>query len=132
MEEDQQYMERCLELAAMAASEGESPVGSIIVRDGIVLGEGIEKSKQLKDVTRHAEVMAVLDAVSKHGNCAGATLYTNVEPCMLCSYVIRHHQLARVVFSKLCGELGGTNPQFNLLTTNDISKWGSAPEVIRY
>jgi tRNA(Arg) A34 adenosine deaminase TadA len=130
--QDQQYMDRCLELAALAAAEGESPVGSVIVKDGQIIGEAYEKSKQLKDISRHAEALAVLDAVKKTGSCAGATLYTNVEPCLLCSYMIRHHRIARVVYSKASGELGGTRPPFNLLTTNDIAPWGSAPSVTVY
>jgi tRNA(Arg) A34 adenosine deaminase TadA len=129
---DQQYMDRCLELAALAAAEGESPVGSVIVKDGQIIGEAYEKSRQLKDITRHAEALAVIDAVKKNGSVAGATLYTNVEPCLLCSYVIRHHRIARVVYSKACGELGGTNPRFNLLTADDIKAWGSAPVVSVY
>ncbi len=130
MDHHHPYMQRCLELAGLAAAEGESPVGSVIVKDGKIIGEAYEKSRQLKDITRHAEVLAIMDAVQKTGSCAGATMYTNVEPCLLCSYVIRHHRIAQVVYSKPCGELGGTNPQFNLLTTNDIAAWGDAPMVI--
>lgn len=132
MDKHQQYMQRCFELAALAASEGESPVGSVIVKDGHIIGEGYEQSGQFKDITRHAETLAVLDAVKNEGSCAGAVLYSNVEPCLLCSYVIRHYKIAEVVFSKASGELGGTNPRFNLLTTNDISTWGSAPIVTIY
>lgn len=132
MDQHQQYMKRCLELAALAAKEGESPVGSVVVKNGKIIGEAYEKSKQLKDITRHAEVLAVMDAIKNNGSCNGATLYTNVEPCILCSYVIRHHRIAEVVYSKACGELGGTNPQFNILTTNDISSWGKAPLVVVY
>jgi tRNA(Arg) A34 adenosine deaminase TadA len=130
--DDQQYMDRCLELAALAAAAGESPVGSVIVKDGQIIGEAYEKSRQLTDITRHAEALAVIDAVKKNGSVAGAVLYTNVEPCLLCSYIIRHHRIARVVYSKACGELGGTNPRFNLLTTNDIAAWGSAPFLTVY
>jgi tRNA(adenine34) deaminase len=81
-------------------------------------------------VTRHAEVVAILDALGKGHQLAGAALYSNVEPCLLCTYVIRHHRLARVVYSRAGGELGGTNPKFNLLTTNELSPWGDPPEVI--
>ena len=125
-------MKRCMELATQAASEGESAVGSVIVKNGIIIGEGYEKSKQQKDVTRHAEVVAILDAVTRNGSCAGATLYSNVEPCLLCSYVVRHHKIAEVVFSKYCGELGGTNPKFSILTTSEITTWGEAPAVLTY
>jgi tRNA(adenine34) deaminase len=125
------YMKRCFELAALAAAEGESPVGSVVVKDGIVLGEASEKSKQLKDITRHAEVLAMLDALNKYGTCAGATLYSNVEPCILCSYFIRHHRVAEVVFSKPGGELGGASSQYNLLSAN-ISSWGEVPLITVY
>lgn len=129
MEQHSQYLNRCLELAQEAAAAGESPVGCVIVKDGVIIGEGTEQSRRLKDVTRHAEVVAVLDAVHKHGNCEGATLYSNVEPCILCAYAIRHYKIAHIVFSNYCGELGGTAQPFNILTTDVISKWGAAPTI---
>ncbi|RPE12428.1 nucleoside deaminase [Chitinophaga lutea] len=129
MSEHHPYLQRCLELGAMAAAEGESPVGSLIVKDGTILGEAFEKSRQLKDITRHAEVLAVMDALARHGSCDGATLYTNVEPCILCSYVIRHHKIGKVVFSRYSGELGGAGSRYAILTAEDIVKWGKAPAV---
>jgi tRNA(adenine34) deaminase len=130
MEDHGFYLNRCMELAQQAAQAGESAVGSVVVKDGIIIGEGVEQSRRLKDVTRHAEVVAVLDAVHQHGSCAGATLYTNMEPCILCAYVIRHYQIATVVFTNYCGELGGTAQPFNLLTTDALAKWGHPPTVI--
>lgn len=129
MEDHKVYLDRCLELAAEAAKAGESAVGCVIVKDGVIIGEGTEQSRQHKDITRHAEVVAVLDAVHRHGSCAGATLYSNVEPCILCSYVIRHHRIAHVVFTNYCGQLGGTAQPFNILTTDVISSWGAPPVV---
>lgn len=130
MENHQYYLKRSLELAQQAAQKGESAVGCVVVKDGVIIGEGIEQSRSLKDVTRHAEVTAILDAVQNYGNCTGATLYTNVEPCILCSYVIRHHQISTVIFSNYCGELGGTSEHFPLLTTEKIEKWGAVPDLI--
>lgn len=126
------YMDRCYELAAIAASQGESAVGSVVVLNGEIIGEGYEKSRQLQDVTRHAEVVAILDAVQKRGTCKEAVLYSNIEPCILCSYVIRHHKIASVVFGKYCGELGGTVEKFNILTTNVIKSWEAPPAVHVY
>jgi tRNA(adenine34) deaminase len=131
MNDHELYMQRCLQLAQQAAAQGESPVGCVIVKDGIILGEAFEQSRRLKDITRHAETLAVLNAVKDHGSCEGATLYSNVEPCILCSYVIRHHRLAKVIFSKACGELGGTGPRFAILTA-DMTSWVAPPLVIRY
>ena len=116
-------------LAARAAAEGESPVGSVLVKDGQIIGEGYEKSRQLKDITRHAEVVAILDAVQNTGDIAGSVLYSNVEPCILCSYAIRHYKIAAVVFVNYSGELGGTRAPFNILTTRELHSWGQPPTI---
>ena len=125
-------MNKCHDLAQKAAAEGESPVGSIVVKNGKIIGEGYEKSRQMKDVTRHAEVVALLDALKSTADLSGATIYSNVEPCILCSYVIRHHRIAEVVFERSAGELGGTNPPFNILTTANLKTWGPPPGIITY
>ena len=116
-------------LAKRAAAEGESPVGSVLVKDGQIIGEGYEKSRQLKDITRHAEVVAILDAVQNAGDISGSVLYSNVEPCILCSYAIRHYKIAAVVFVKYSGELGGTRAPFNILTTTELHSWSQPPTV---
>ena len=132
MHEHQKYMRRCYELAEMAAREGESAVGSVLVKDGVIIGEAYEKSRQLKDITRHAEVLALLDALKTNNSLAGSVLYSNVEPCMLCSYVIRHHRIREVVFAKHSGELGGTNPPCNLLTAAHFKSWDAPPVITVY
>jgi tRNA(adenine34) deaminase len=132
MDDHLHFMRRCHELAELAAREGESPVGSVIVKDGVIIGEAYEKSRQLKDITRHAEALAILDARQRGGNLEGATLYTNVEPCILCSYVIRHHRVGEVVFEKYSGELGGTLEPFNVLTTSHFKTWGQPPTIIPF
>lgn len=130
MNDHEFYMQRCLQLAEQAAANGESAVGCVIVNDGVIIGEASEQSRQSNDITRHAETLAVLRAVRNHGSCEGAVLYSNVEPCILCSYVIRHYKIKAVVFSRLCGELGGTGPLFPLLTAH-ITSWGTIPVVTR-
>jgi tRNA(Arg) A34 adenosine deaminase TadA len=128
------FMQRCLQLAAIAQESGESAVGSVVVKGNIILGEGCEESKKLDDVTRHAEVVAMLDAIQKHGKASliGATLYTNVEPCILCSYVIRTYKIAEVIYISPSGELGGTNPSFPLLTSLAFASWQTPPKVTIY
>jgi tRNA(adenine34) deaminase len=130
MKEHQEFMERCIALAEMAAAEGESPVGSIVVKDGKIIGEGYEKSRQLKDITRHAEMVAILDAIKNGADVSGSVLYSNVEPCILCSYAIRHYKISEVVFAKFSGESGGTRAPFNILTTTALGLWGQPPKVV--
>jgi len=123
------YMEQCFALAEKAAAEGESPVGCVIVKNGVVIGTAYEKSRQLKDITRHAETLAVLDALQHTTDLSGSVLYTNVEPCILCSYVIRHYKIGEVVFASRSGELGGTHKPFNILTTDALKSWTEPPKV---
>ncbi len=130
MNTDQYYMQRCLELAQKAKEEGESAIGSIVILEGKIIGEAYEMSRQLKDVTRHAEVLAILDALKYTDNLSQATIYSNVEPCVLCSYMIRHHKMKRVVFLHHCGELGGTSSLFNVLVNDKVHSWSKPPEVI--
>lgn len=132
MSTDNKFMQRCYELAEVAKQEGESPVGSVVVKNGVIIGEASEKSRQLKDITRHAEALAIINALKNAGSVEGATLYTNVEPCLLCSYVIRHHKIAEVVFASHSGELGGTHAPYNLLTADDIASWTAPPAIVVY
>lgn len=126
------FLEQCFRLAEIAADNGESRVGAVIVKDGTVIGEGAEQSRSRNDVTRHAEVVAILDAIERHGPdaCNGATLYSNVEPCILCAYAIRHYQLNRIVYVKRAGEIGAVHGQYPILSTDTIHPWGTPPEII--
>ena len=95
---DADALARCQQLADIAAERHESPVGAVVVHAGTIIGEGIEASKARQDVTCHAEVEAIRAAVQARGrDLSAATLYTTHEPCLLCSYVIRHPRVRRVV-----------------------------------
>ena len=127
---DADYLARCDALAQIAASRDESPVGSLIVVGDSVIGEGIEASKARRDVTCHAEVEAIRAAVGTHGrDLPTATLYTTHEPCLLCSYVIRHHRIARVVIRRAVQDVGGATSRLPVLTTRDVASWGPPPLI---
>ncbi len=124
------FLQRCEELAALAAQSQESPVGSVVVLDGQIIGEGIEAGKAKQDITCHAEVEAIRDAVKKYGkDLSAATLYTTHEPCILCSYVIRHHRIGRVVIQHAVAHIGGATSAYPILTAKDIPIWGEPPVV---
>lgn len=81
MKLDEQFLFCCDQLAAIAHNQGESPVGSVVVLEGNIVGEGIEAGKGKQDVTCHAEVEAIRQAVKTVGkDLSGATLYTTHEP----------------------------------------------------
>ncbi len=123
---DVAYLRRCLELARRALAAGDLPVGALVVRDGQVIGEGYERTRQRLDPTAHAEVEAIRDACRALGtlDLSGTTLYTTVEPCVLCAYAVRRTQIGRVVFGVKAGILGGATGPYPLLT--DAVPIGSA------
>ena len=64
----EQYMRRCIELAQIAQSRKNTPVGSVVVIDEVIVGEGIEEVPAETNVTGHAEVLARQSAVHQTGN----------------------------------------------------------------
>lgn len=133
MQEDfQYYMNQCLDLAKSALKAGNPPVGALIVLDGKIIGTGIESGKSTGDITNHAEILAVRDAL-KNGysdNLHLARMYTTHEPCIMCSYMIRHHKIAAIIYGTSVPYVGGFTSQFNILSTEDVPKWGNKPQII--
>lgn len=126
------YMAECIVLAKIAKARGDSPVGSSIVRNEKIIGEGIEGGKTHQDIIFHAEIEAIRDAVKYTGtpDLSDCILYTTHEPCIMCSYVIRHHKIGLVVVGITTGEIGGYSSKYPLLLDKEIKKWSSPPEII--
>ena len=98
--ERERWMRLALEQAALAAGQGEVPVGAIVVRDGAVLGRGHNQAITACDPTAHAEIVALRAAAQATSNyrLTEATLYVSVEPCLMCVGAIVHARIATVVF----------------------------------
>jgi tRNA(adenine34) deaminase len=128
----EKYMQRCLELADEAKAHGKAPVGSVIVKEGKIIGEGIEGTEKLPAILAHAEVAAVLQAISNtdSNDLSECTLYTTVEPCFMCSYLIRQTKISKVVFGIRTPGVGGVSSGYPFLPAKDIAKWPSVPLII--
>jgi len=126
------FMLRCIALAHIAKSKGESPVGSVIVRNGEIIGEGIEAGKAHIDITFHAEIEAIRKASQflRSQDLSDCILYTTHEPCIMCSYMIRHTKISTIVSALTTGEYGGFSSQYPLLLDISIHKWGKPPIII--
>lgn len=131
--DDESYMKRCLELARRALARGDAPVGSLLVREGRVVGEGLESVRSQRDPAGHAEISAIRAATVRlnSSNLTGATLYTTVEPCFMCSYVIRQCRVSRIVFGVPVLTVGGSSSRFPILIDPQIDNWGRPPQVRR-
>ena len=131
--EDKWVIERILRLADQARSHGDSAVGCAIARDGVIIAEAFEQVNSAKDVAGHAEILAIrlacqaLDSL----DLTGCTLYTNVEPCWMCSYAIRDTGISEVVLGTAVADIGGVTSRYPILSDPDIAGWGDPP-VIRW
>lgn len=128
---DRRYMRRAIELAQLALDTGDVPVGAIVVRDDRIVGEGIERTYARLDPAAHAEVEALRAACAALDtlDLSGATLYTTVEPCLLCSYAVRQTSIQRVVFGVKTGSLGGVTGPFPLLTDASVFAGREPPSL---
>ncbi|MFT6190315.1 MAG: tRNA(adenine34) deaminase [Oleispira sp.] len=97
---DQNFMKLALEQGRLAYDAGEVPVGAVVVLDGQVIGRGYNKPITSLDPSAHAEVVALRDAALNIGNyrLANAVLYVTVEPCTMCSGLLVHSRIARLVY----------------------------------
>lgn len=128
---DEHFMRRCIELARLALEAGDVPVGAIVVRDDRVIGEGYERTRQRLDPAAHAEVEALRAACATLDtlDLPGATLYTTVEPCVLCAYAVRQTRIQRVVYGVKAGSLGGATGPYPLLVDAASFPDREPPEV---
>lgn len=129
----QAWMERCRELGLEALMARESPVGAIIVHKGKIVAEGKEASRAKKDITAHAEMEAIRAVRQNHPDIPleECILVTTHEPCVMCSYAIRHHAFSTVIYDISTGEIGGIYGEFKVMTTEDIRRWYTPPVILK-
>ena len=100
-EEDFRHMRRAIELARIAAATpGASPIGCVIVRNGEVLGEGHNEVDMRHDPTAHAEIVTMRRVGQALGSAdfRGATLYSTLQPCGMCSMASIWSKIGRIVY----------------------------------
>jgi len=97
---DEDYMRAALDRARRARERGEVPVGSVVVIDDAIVGDGFNQPIAAHDPTAHAEIEAMRQAARRIGNyrLGGATLYVTIEPCQMCVGAMVHARIARLVY----------------------------------
>lgn len=130
--EHKKYMRRCRQLAEKAVHGGDAPVGSLVLRDGQIIAEGVEGVKAQQDVTAHAETLAIRKACAALGtlDLSGTTLYTTTEPCLMCSYAIRRTRISRVVIEKRTEKGGGVTSQYPILSDSSFPSGAPPPTIV--
>ena len=100
-EDDERFMRCAIELGREGDRKpGGSPIGCVIVLDGKIIGEGHNQTEMDHDPTAHGEVVAMRRAGAAIGNwdLRGATLYSTLQPCGMCSMASIWSKIERIVY----------------------------------
>jgi tRNA(adenine34) deaminase len=114
--DDESFLRQALDLAREAERAGEVPIGAVVVLGGAVIGRGRNSPIARNDPTAHAEILALREAAATVHNyrLEGATLYTTLEPCVMCAGALVAARLARLVFGARDLRFGGVRSKFRL------------------
>ncbi|KAF8871599.1 cytidine deaminase-like protein [Mucidula mucida] len=114
-EEHTRFMQSALDMAAEALAAGEVPVGCVFVRDGEIIAKARNRTNELRNATRHAELEAI-DQILADASLTPAftpyalsttTLYVTVEPCIMCASALRQMGIKQVFYGCANERFGG-------------------------
>ncbi len=120
---DETFMLRALELAHEAETNGEVPVGAVIVCHDEIIAEGYNRPITSHDPCAHAEIIALRNAGQHQQNyrLPECTMYVTLEPCCMCAGAIIHARLKRLVFGATDPKAGAAGSVFNLLDSTALN-----------
>ena len=130
---DAKFIRKCIKLSEQSLENRGAPFGALIVKDGKIIADSINNAQ--KRVSDHAEILALDKAHKKLGtsNLVDCVLYSNCEPCPMCSFMIREYKIKKVVFALPSLYMGGYS-KWKILQDEELSKFedffGKPPEVI--
>lgn len=117
---DLKWMAVALNEAEKAAEINEVPIGAVIVgADGELLASASNRTIINSDPTAHAEILAIRQAAEKIGNyrLTDTTLYTTIEPCVMCAGAIVNARIKRLVFAAHDERFGGVETHFGICSS---------------
>lgn len=93
-------MREAIRMATSNVAEGGGPFGAIVVKNGKVIGRGVNRVTAESDPTAHAEVKAIRDAALHEGSydLRGAEIYTSCEPCPMCLGAIYWAHISKIFY----------------------------------
>lgn len=119
------YVDKIIDLAKVAYDNDDIPVGAIIVKDDVIIGEGFNTRNRFKSVIGHAEIDAIEMACKHIGDWRldDCVMYVTLNPCMMCTGAILESRIKKVFY--LCDRTNvhfQNNEYLNLHKVNDSNK----------
>src|SRR5690242_8114068 len=111
-------MEQALLLAESALTDGDVPVGAVVIDSaGVVIGRGRNTRERDGDPTGHAEIVAIREAAARRGEwrLEGCTLVVTLEPCPMCAGALLLSRVDRLVLGAWDPKLGATGSVWDLV-----------------
>jgi tRNA(adenine34) deaminase len=120
---DELFISKAIELAQMAASSGEVPVGAVLVQDDRVIAEAYNRREELGDATAHAEMLVIKEACALFGGwrLSGCTLYVTLEPCPMCAGAMVQARIDRLVYGTADPKSGAAGTLYDLVRDSRLN-----------
>ena len=117
------YMQRCIELAALAEAAGEVPVGAVVVHKGEIIAEAYNQPISTNDPSAHAEMIALRKAakILENYRLSDVTLYVTLEPCPMCAGLMVHARVNALVYGTKDPRTGSAGSAFDLLNGETLN-----------
>ena len=130
---DNFFMKKAIEQAQLAFEADEVPVGAVIVSNQQIIARGRNTTEQFKDVTAHAEMVAITAASHFLGAkyLTECTLYVTLEPCVMCAGALAWSQIGRIVFGASDEKRGFLRVGKQLLHPKTKLEYGVEEEACR-
>jgi len=124
---DEDFMREALALAKLAADDGETPVGAVVVKNGEIVGRGRNRREKAKNALAHAEIEAIDDACRTLGGWRlwECELFVTLEPCPMCAGAIINARIRRLVFGASDPKAGSCGSVIDLFAL----PYNHAPQV---
>lgn len=111
--------------ALLAMKKGEIPVGAVIIKDGVIIGKAHNLKESLKDVTAHAEILAIKEA-TKYINdwrLNGCEMYVTLEPCPMCASAIVQSRISKIYIGTFNKDMGACGSVIDLLDNRRLNSF---------
>lgn len=123
------YMRQALKEAQKARDKDESPIGAVIVRDGVIIARGHNEKELKHDATLHAEMTAIRKAGKKLGSWRlnDCDMYVTLEPCTMCAGAIVQARLRGLYIGTPDPKAGAAGSVLNVL---QVEKFNHQVEAV--